>query len=509
MQVSIRTFRPNAFRTAISTPPISLLRHNLPSTAQHRPGRFFTMASEPSATEPPKYRTQILPVNPAKVKDLIKPTDKEKSSLLEDWDINWPNSFSQDFVNLCVCADALKTSSVPVAFPTETVYGLGSDARRSAAVRGIYAAKARPADNPLIVHVATLRQLHRLLEPSWPAATPPSAAALWRAIPPIYVPLIRAFWPGPLTVILPLPPGSPLAPEVTAGLRTFGARIPRNALARALLRLADVPVAAPSANASGRPSPTAAEHVLEDLAGRVEVVLDGGPCDVGLESTVVDGLCDPPVVLRPGGVSIEALRKCPGWEDVRVAYKDSALGATDVPRAPGMKYRHYSPRAKVVLHEMARERPTWAEIEISGVERIGVIRTRTWPRALGIVGMESEGEVNGVAGKESQETEEYRLSTSTEKETNGDVPFNLESLVDIRVPSAKHFGFEQGKRRVELWDIDIGPNIESIARGLFSSLRELDRKNVEIIFVEGIKDEGDVAAAVMNRLRKAAEVTVG
>ena len=467
------------------------------------------MASEPPSTEPPKYRTQILPVNPAKLKDLIKLPDKPNTSLLEDWTINWPDSFDQDFLNLCACADALKTSSVPVAFPTETVYGLGADARRSAAVRAIYAAKARPADNPLIVHFASLRQLHRVLVPSWPASTAPSPAELWAAIPPIYAPLLRAFWPGPLTVVLPLAAGAALAPEVTAGLGTFAARVPRSLLALLLLRLADVPVAAPSANASGRPSPTAAEHVREDLEGRVELVLDGGPCDVGLESTVVDGLCDPPVVLRPGGVSIEALKACPGWENVQVAYKDAALGAAEVPRAPGMKYRHYSPRAKVVLHEMGRERPSWAEIEISGVERVGVIRTRTWPSALGIVGMESEDEVNGVHGKERQETEEHRSSTSTEKEANGDVPFNLGSLVDIRVPSAKHFGFQQGKRRVELWDIDLSPNIESIARGLFSSLRELDRKNVEIIFVEGIQDEGDVAAAVMNRLRKAAEVTVG
>lgn len=501
MQATIRKVRPNVFTKRILTPTKYSFFLLSPCSTVQRQGRLITMASQ-SSEESAKYRTQILPVNPAEVQGLMKPGHTKNKSILKDWDINIPDIFDQDFMNLAVCADALKETDIPVAFPTETVYGLGADARRGAAVRGIYKAKQRPADNPLIVHFASLRQLLLVLCPTFPKDKKLDEDIIWSIIPRIYKPLIHKFWPGPLTIILPNPANSPLAPEVTAGLSTFGARMPRNLLALLLIRLANIPVAAPSANASTKPSPTAAEHVLEDLDGRIEYILDGGPCDVGVESTVVDGLSNPPVILRPGGVSIEQLRECEGWENVRVGYKDRAIANGEAPRAPGMKYRHYSPRAKVVLHEMGRQKPSWVELEISGVERVGVIRTKGWPRAMGIV---VEGGGNGNSDEKDDRDDDAHAKA---REQEG--PFNMRSLVEILVPLAQHYTFKQGKRRIEIWDVGLGPKTEDIARGLFSALRELDRKNVEVIFVEGInEEEGDVAAAVMNRLRKAAEVKIG
>ncbi|MBE3042216.1 threonylcarbamoyl-AMP synthase, partial [Candidatus Bathyarchaeota archaeon] len=244
-------------------------------------------------------------------------------------------SSETELAKLREAARYLLESDTPVAFPTETVYGLGADARRSGAVKGIYAAKGRPSDNPLIVHVCDLQMLRELLTPAGelPALEPDP-------IPDIYKPLIERFWPGPLTILLPSPQPARLAPEVTAGLPSFGARMPDSTLALALIKLADAPLAAPSANASTKPSPTAARHVLDDLDGRIETILDGGPCRVGVESTVVDGLCDPPVVLRPGGVSLEELRGCPGWEGAVKGYQDQSEVGKAAPRAPGMKYKH-------------------------------------------------------------------------------------------------------------------------------------------------------------------------
>ncbi|KAI5288951.1 hypothetical protein KEM54_004639, partial [Ascosphaera aggregata] len=241
-------------------------------------------------------------------------------------------------------AEALRHTNVPVAFPTETVYGLAADATRSEAVKGIYKAKQRPSDNPLIVHISSRTQLLRLLgqSPQNPNVT----------IPRIYEPLIRKFWPGPLTIILPIPSPNPLAKEVTSTLRTFGVRMPSSPLARLLIYAANRPLAAPSANASTKPSPTTAQHVLSDMDGRIDIILDGGPCGVGVESTVVDGLSNPPAILRPGGIGIEEIRSVPGWEHIEIGYQDKALAVgAAAPRAPGMKYKHYSPKAKVVLFQ--------------------------------------------------------------------------------------------------------------------------------------------------------------
>ncbi|KAL4785467.1 telomere recombination-domain-containing protein [Aspergillus varians] len=402
-----------------------------------------------------------------------------KQSLAE-W---WAYEQSQNTAEAAAIAEAaklLQTSDIPVAFPTETVYGLGADATRSEAVKGIYKAKQRPSDNPLIVHVDSLDMLDRLLNPEPKSHCGTKTAK--HTIPPIYEPLIERFWPGPITILLPNPSGSSLAPQVTSNLTTFGARMPSSPLARLLIHVADRPLAAPSANASTKPSPTAAEHVLHDLHGRIELILDGGPCGVGVESTVVDGLSNPPSILRPGGIGIEDLRACPGWENVQLGYKDGTIDVKEVPRAPGMKYRHYSPKARVVLFEAGSEpravaRHVKHDIEDTavGAHSIGIVRTRTWKRGLQLL---------------SEEDIETASRT---------VPSLVDNLVEFTVPVG-------GKKKV-VFDFHLGSDLESIARGLFAALRAMDEKMVDVIYVEGVLDHDHLAAAVMNRLRKAAGST--
>ncbi|MDY0394243.1 L-threonylcarbamoyladenylate synthase [Virgibacillus halophilus] len=214
-----------------------------------------------------------------------------------------------------------------VAFPTETVYGLGADATNPAAVDKIFQAKGRPQDNPLIAHVATKEQLLRLVKDV-----------------PVYVEkLLDAFSPGPLTYVLKT--SGVCAANVTAGLDSIGVRMPGHPVAQALLKTCDLPIAAPSANVSGKPSPTLADHVWEDLNGKISGLLDGGPTGYGVESTVIDCTGDIPVILRPGGVTKEQLLQV-----VEQVITDPALkNSREKPKAPGMKYRHYAPEVPLWL----------------------------------------------------------------------------------------------------------------------------------------------------------------
>lgn len=235
-----------------------------------------------------------------------------------------------------------------VAFPTETVYGLGADALRPSAVRALFEAKGRPADNPLIVHLVERAQLRQVVA----------------AVPAVAETLLDRFAPGPLTLILPRAEGLP--DVVTAGLDTVGVRFPAHAGARAFLRACATPVAAPSANRSGRPSPTHWTAVQEDLGGRIACILKGGRTDAGVESTVLDCTTAPPTVLRPGAVSVEQLRAALGAVDVGDA---SASGAT---RSPGTKHRHYAPAAQVRLVQApaaAEPGPTAAYIGLEAPAR--------------------------------------------------------------------------------------------------------------------------------------------
>ena len=226
-------------------------------------------------------------------------------------------------------AAILRTGGL-VGIPTETVYGLGANGLDPDAVAHIFEAKGRPQDNPLILHIPSADHLERYCQ-----EIPDSAYAL-----------AEAYWPGPLTMILRR---KPIVPDVvTAGLDTVGMRCPSHPVCHAILEAADVPVAAPSGNTSGRPSPTAAAHMWEDMDGKIDAIVDGGPCSVGVESTIIDLTCTPPRLLRPGGITLEQLQAVLGTVEVDPAVT-RLMGAGEHPKAPGMKYRHYAPKAPVTV----------------------------------------------------------------------------------------------------------------------------------------------------------------
>lgn len=235
----------------------------------------------------------------------------------------------QDKNAVQAAADLILQGEV-VGMPTETVYGLAANALNGEAVAKIFRAKGRPQDNPLIVHIADFDQIYDLCP-----AVPPQAKLL-----------AEAFWPGPLTMIVPK--GDCIPVEVSCGLDTVGIRLPSHPLARDLIRAAGVPLAAPSANTSGRPSTTTAEHVLRDMDGKIAAILDGGPCGVGVESTVVTLALDKPRLLRPGGITLEQLETVLGEVEVDRALYEK-IGDEVKVSAPGMKYRHYAPKAPVTV----------------------------------------------------------------------------------------------------------------------------------------------------------------
>lgn len=229
--------------------------------------------------------------------------------------------------------DRLQHNEV-VAFPTETVYGLGGNAKSDQAVEKIFAAKGRPSDNPLIIHIAEQKQLPEFVEEVTETAKI----------------MMEAFWPGPLTIIFNYKKGT-LSPKATAGLSTVAVRIPDHPVALAILKKSGLPIAAPSANRSGKPSPTTALHVKEDLEGRIAGIVDGGPTGVGVESTVIDCTTEIPVILRPGGITKEQLEKLVGQVHMDPALSDVA----EAPKSPGMKYTHYAPDAPLYLVEGTKE----------------------------------------------------------------------------------------------------------------------------------------------------------
>lgn len=312
-----------------------------------------------------------------------------------------------------------------VAFPTETVYGLGGDALNRASSQRIYAAKGRPSDNPLIVHICRLEDME----------------AVVRYVPPEAVKIAKAFWPGPLTMILYK---SDLVPtETTGGLDTVAIRLPSDRTARKLIEYSGGYVAAPSANRSGRPSPTLAKYVAEDMDGRIDMLIDGGEVGIGLESTIVDLTVSPAQILRPGYVTREMLLSVLGEIDTDVTVLQPDSG--QAPRAPGMKYRHYAPRGELVIVEGAPEAVTgYINRQVSGErekgERTGVICTR-----------------------------------ETAAQYTADVVKPVGSRYDE----------------------------ESVARHLFAVLRELDDAGVTKIYSESFESPG-LGQAVMNRLLKAA-----
>ncbi len=333
---------------------------------------------------------------------------------------------------LARAADLLRSGSV-VAFPTETVYGLGANALDAKAVLGIFAAKERPADNPLIIHIAERGEL----------------AGLTDGVPEVAERLMSAFWPGALTLVFRKSTAVPDA--VTAGLETVGIRMPVHPVALRLLRLARVPVAAPSANRSGRPSPTTAAHVMDDMDTRIPMIVDGGPCQVGVESTVLDVTVEPPMILRPGGVTREMIEAVIG----PVSLDPHLLGGTEKPRSPGMKYTHYAPKAPMTLY-------------VGAPEAVGRMLAADAMRLC------SEGKKVGVLC--TVESKPLYAEGGTRKKNEGSIT-----------------AISTGLRK----------NPASIAAGVFSVLRRFDTLGVEVILAEGFPETG-VGHAIMNRLRKAA-----
>lgn len=281
-------------------------------------------------------------------------------------DTNRPNTTAlrlsaSSELDISTAAELLRSGRV-VAFPTETVYGLGADATNPGAVSAIFAAKRRPNDNPLIVHISCQDDLFQQVLTPLPLS-------------PLAASLADAFWPGPLTLVLPLDPNSNLAPAVTASLSSVAIRVPQHPTAAALLARAQVPIAAPSANLSGRPSPTTADHVLRDLANVIDAVVDTGQnadlnpsARCGLESTVVDLTSQTPTVLRPGAISISQLENVTGVSFQRVCHSHSD---NSTPKAPGMKYRHYAPTAPlyIVQSSLPSAISEWSK----SVKRIGIL----------------------------------------------------------------------------------------------------------------------------------------
>ena len=249
-------------------------------------------------------------------------------------------------------AAALLSAGEVVAFPTETVYGLGADATSETAIAKIFTAKGRPSDNPLIVHIGSTEQLSQVVSEISDTARQ----------------LMDAFWPGPLTIILPKQAGIP--ENVTAGLSSVGVRIPAHPVALSLLQAVKLPIAAPSANVSGRPSPTQARHVTEDLSGKIAGILDGGAADIGLESTVIDCTSTPPMILRPGGVTQAEIEAVIGTVHMAVSLQDPE----SAPKSPGMKYTHYAPHAPLfqVRGSDAFFQRVIAEAQVAG-RRVGIL----------------------------------------------------------------------------------------------------------------------------------------
>lgn len=342
------------------------------------------------------------------------------------WKISDAGHFTQeDRKHLSEAADIIRDGGL-VAFPTETVYGLGANALDERAAAKIYEAKGRPSDNPLIAHISSLEELGPLI-----ARFPESGRRL-----------AETFWPGPVTIIFEKSSRVPYG--TTGGLETVAVRMPSDPTAAELIRLSGVPVAAPSANLSGRPSPTRAEHVCQDMDGRIDLILDGGPVGIGLESTIVDVTEEIPVLLRPGAVTVEMLRELLGEVRADPAIR-GPVGAGVRPRAPGMKYRHYAPRAELTL------------VEGGGFAVARRIRELV----------------------DERQKQGYTVGVICTDETKEHYPRGIVRSIGTRSDE------------------------KSLARNLYAVLREFDDLGAEYIYSEKFSDER-LGQAIMNRLNKAA-----
>ena len=337
-------------------------------------------------------------------------------------------------------ARVLKAGGI-VAFPTETVYGLGGNGLSRDAARKIYAAKGRPSDNPLILHVSKIEEVNPLVE------SIPEKAKL----------LMESFWPGPLTVILKK---SEIVPrESTGGLDTVALRCPDNALSLALIEKAGFPIAGPSANLSGSPSPTEASHVYHDLAGRIEGILDDGAVGIGVESTILDMSGDVPTLLRPGAITLEDLTEVLGEKpEVDPTLVGKKMEDGFIPKAPGMKYRHYAPKAEMIL----------------------------------FCAVEEKGSEDKISKRIAEYLEEEGLK------------FLEEQIAILCAEESKHLYKDLVKKKdISLKILGRRNEPLSMTHNLFRILRECDEEGIGLILSEGYSEEG-IGFALMNRMKKAA-----
>lgn len=328
-----------------------------------------------------------------------------------------------------------------VAFPTETVYGLGGNGLSRDAARKIYAAKGRPSDNPLILHVSKIEEVNPLVE------SIPEKAKL----------LMESFWPGPLTLILKK---SEIVPrESTGGLDTVALRCPDNALSLALIEKAGFPIAGPSANLSGSPSPTEASHVYHDLAGRIEGILDDGAVGIGVESTILDMSGDVPTLLRPGAITLEDLTEVLGEKpEVDPTLVGKKMEDGFIPKAPGMKYRHYAPKAEMIL----------------------------------FCAVEEKGSEDKISKRIAEYLEEEGLK------------FLEEQIAILCAEESKHLYKDLVKKKdISLKILGRRNEPLSMTHNLFRILRECDEEGIGLILSEGYPEEG-IGFALMNRMKKAA-----
>ena len=367
-------------------------------------------------------------------------------------------------------AQILKAGGL-VAFPTETVYGLGGNGLDKEAARKIYAAKGRPSDNPLILHVSKMEEVYPLVE----------------NVPEKAKRLMESFWPGPLTLILKKSKIVPL--ESTGGLDTVAIRCPDNALTLELIERAGLPVAGPSANLSGSPSPTEASHVYHDLSGRIEGILDDGAVGIGVESTILDMSTETPTLLRPGAITLEDLTDVLGEKpEIDPTLLGKKMEDGFIPKAPGMKYRHYAPKAEMVLFCSLEEKES-EEKESKKKE----LEDKTSEKKR------SEDRIS--EGKESEYKVSKRIAEYLEEEGRG---FPREKIAVFCAEETKHFYQEMAEKEGIVLKV-LGRRDEplSMTHNLFRLLRECDEEGIELILSEGYSEKG-IGFALMNRMKKAA-----
>ncbi|KAF9354669.1 hypothetical protein BGX26_007506 [Mortierella sp. AD094] len=429
----------------------------------------ISVPAEVSAVTAPAFHTILETIDPT--------TITYTSTDLEDpvADISQPHTR----LVLEQAAEIIRQGQV-VGMPTETVYGLASNALEAVAAQRIFKAKNRPQDNPLIIHVSSLKMLRSILKDE--------------KIPEVYSDLIRTYWPGPLTLLFPR--SSLIPDEITCGQPTVAVRFPSHPITRALISACDTPLAAPSANSSGKPSPTMASHVMHDLQGKIPMVIDGGQCSFGIESTVVDGMRTPPAILRPGGVTYEQIRQVKGMENVQIYKKHFTDAAMEqAPTTPGMKYRHYSPEAEVVLVEYISPEDSSLSSAASSSSSSSNSTTGQYSLILKeIEKLKKEGKKRFGILRTSFTSPTVTQSTTNSNQINGN-------------GSAGHVNGTLDSEDIIEFPLGQGSKPDDVARELFRGLRFLDTQNVDCIFVEGISEEEE-GLAVMNRVRKAASRTI-